>query len=375
METTSQALIVVEQRRRNMATPMSIHIAVPPDEAGLANAAIMRGMAWLETLSDRLTRFSQESELARLNASAGVWCAVSGTLFAVVAESVAAARATDGLFDPALLPLLEAIGYDCDYSEIKHREIGEIGEIGDVGNASGKPFVAGSWRNIELDARRLRILLPEGTRLDLGGIAKGWAADAVLARYFRQYDNVLINAGGDMRAQGGPKAGEPWPIGIGNPLAPPDDDATGESSEHAAVLTMSRGGIATSGANWRWWYRDGERQHHLLDPRTGRPMDLWIDVSDNEREDLSSLIASVTALAPTAAHAEVAAKVALLRGYPDALTQVEQSWDASRVADAVPYGDGAVALLLILGNGSIVCSANIHEFLSHVGGGGNLWLD
>src|SRR6476646_3349556 len=99
----SQELIVVEQRRRIMATPMSIHIAVPPDEAGMANAAIMRGIAWLEALSNRLTRFSQESELARLNASAGAWCAVSGTLFAVVAESVAAARATDGLFDPALL--------------------------------------------------------------------------------------------------------------------------------------------------------------------------------------------------------------------------------------------------------------------------------
>jgi thiamine biosynthesis lipoprotein len=362
----SQELALVEQTRRIMATPMSIHIAAPPDEAGLANAAIMRGMAWLDGLSDRLTRFSQESELSRLNASAGAWCAVSGTLFAVVAESVAAARATDGLFDPALLPLLEAIGYDRDYKEIQHRETGE---------ARGESFVAGGWRGIELDARRLRILLPEGTRLDLGGIAKGWAADAALARYFRQYDNVLINAGGDMRAQGGPKPGESWPIGIGNPLAPPDDETTGESTEHAAVLTMSHGGIATSGANWRWWYQGGERQHHLLDPRTSRPMDLWIDASDNEREDTSTLIASATALAPTAAHAEVAAKVALLRGYPDALHRVEQAWDARRVVEAVPYGDGSVALLVILGDGTVVCSANIQEFLSHVGGGGDLWLD
>ncbi len=218
-------------------------------------------------------------------------------------------------------------------------------------------------------------MLPAGTRLDLGGIAKGWAADAVLARYFKQYDNVLINAGGDMRAQGGPKPGEPWPIGIGNPLAPPEDETTGESSEHAAVLTMRRGGIATSGAGWRWWYQGGERQHHLLDPRTGRPMDLWIDDSDNERANPSGLIASATALAPSAASAEVAAKVALLRGYPDALEQVERSWDASRAANAVPYGDGAVALLLILGDGAVVCSANIHEFLSHIGGGGELWLD
>ena len=361
--------VTVAQTRRIMATSMSIHIAVPPDEAGTANAAIMRGMAWFDALSDRLTRFSQESELSRLNASAGTWCAVSGTLFAVVVESVAAARATDGLFDPALLPLLEAIGYDRDYSEIKHREIGEAGKV------SGVPYVAGSWRMIELDSSRLRILLPEGTRLDLGGIAKGWAADAVLARYFRRYDNVLINAGGDMRAHGGAAPGEPWAISIGNPLVLPEDEAVTEASEHAAVLTMSRGGMATSGSNWRWWYQDGERQHHLLDPRTGRPIDLWIDASDNERDNASNLIASVTALAPTAAHAEVAAKVALLRGYPDALRAIEQPWDARRVAEAGPYGDAAVALLVILGNGTVICSANIHEFLSHVGGGGDLWLD
>ncbi|HEU5347481.1 MAG TPA: FAD:protein FMN transferase [Ktedonobacterales bacterium] len=353
--------VVVEQTRRVMATRMSVHIAAPPGDAGGANAAIARGMAWLEALSDRLTRFSAESELARLNASAGTWCAVSGVLFAVVAESVIAARATDGLFDPALLPLLEALGYDRDYDEIEHREIGQGNDVS---------FVAGRWRDIELDATRLRILLPEGTRLDLGGIAKGWAADAALARYFARYDNVLINAGGDMRARGGAKPGEPWAIGIGNPLAPPD----AEPAENAAVLAMNRGGIATSGATGRWWNRGGERQHHLLDPRTCRPIPLWVDASDNE-QDTSSLIATATALAPTAAHAEVAAKVALLRGYPDALHQVESAWDAERVADAAPYGDEAVALMLILGNGSIVCSANINEFLNTVGGGGDLWLD
>jgi FAD:protein FMN transferase len=357
----SSEWVVVEQTRRIMATRMSVHIAVPPSDAGTANAAIMRGMAWLESLNDRLTRFSADSELSRLNASAGTWCAVSGTLFAVVAEGVAAARATAGLFDPALLPLIEAIGYDRDYNEIEHRETGE---------ADDAPFVAGIWRNIELDARRLRILLPAGARLDLGGIAKGWAADAILTRYFARYDNVLINAGGDMRAQGGAKPGEPWAIGIGNPLAPPED----ESAENAAVLSMKRGGIATSGASGRWWYRGGKRQHHLLDPRTGHPISLWIDASDNEGDD-SSLIASATALAPTAAHAEVAAKVALLRGYPDALQRVEEAWDVERVAEAAPYGDGAVALLLILGNGKVICSANIHDFLTHVGDGGDLWLD
>lgn len=357
--------VVVEQTRRIMATRMSIHIAVPPGDEAHANATIARAMAWLESLSDRLTRFAADSELAQLNASAGTWYAVSGTLFTVVAESVTAARATGGLFDPALLPLLEVIGYDRDYDEIEHRETGKA-----TGNASDVPFVAGRWRDIELEARRLRVLLPPGTRLDLGGIAKGWAADAALARFFARYENVLINAGGDMRTLGGAKPGEPWALAIGNPFATADP----ATSEYAAVLTMRHGGIATSGATGRWWYRNGERQHHLLDPRTSRPVPLWIDESDNAR-DPSRLIATATALAPSAAHAEVAAKVALLRGYPEALHQVEHAWEARHGAGPVRYGDVSVALLLILGDGNIVCSANIHEFLADVGGGGDLWLD
>jgi FAD:protein FMN transferase len=361
---SSTDLVVVEQSRRIMATRMSIHVAVPPKEVGSANATIARAMAWLESLSDRLTRFSMESELSRLNASAGTWCAVSGTLFSVVVESLEAASATDGLFDPALLPLLEALGYDRDFDEIEHRETGPVRTL---------PDAVGTWRAIQLDARRLRILLPPGTRLDLGGIAKGWAADAVLARFLAKCDNALVNAGGDMRARGGKAPDEPWAIGIGIGIGDSRAAAGDAPVETAPVLTMGRGGIATSGAQERWWYQNDQRQHHILDPRTCRPVPLWI--GNDSAPELSHLIATATALAPTAAHAEVAAKVALLRGYPDALRAVERAWDVNRAAEATPYTDESVALLLVLGNGSIVHSTNIQAFLTHVGGGGDLWLD
>lgn len=358
----SNDLVAVEQTRRIMATRMAIHVAVPPSEVSRANATLARAMAWLESLSDRLTRFSEESELALLNRSAGEWCAVSGVLFSVVTEGIAAACASDGLFDPTLLPLLKAIGYDRDYDEIEHRESGGAGEL--------TAFVVGQWREIELDAQRLRIRLPPDVQLDLGGIAKGWAADALLSRHLAGYANVLVDAGGDMRAHGGPTLDEPWPIAIGSPFAPTDGDAAS-----AAVLTLGRGGIATSGATGRWWLQQGLRQHHLLDPRTARPIaHLWIDGHDDDREP-ASLIATATALAPTAAHAEVAAKVALLRGYPEALRYVESGWATRHDADAPPYGDAPVALLLILGDGRVVCSANIHEYLPDVGGGGDLWMD
>jgi thiamine biosynthesis lipoprotein len=360
----AEPAVVVEQSRALMGTRMSIHVAVPPPEAAAAGAAVEGALEWLAALSDQLTRFADASELAALNRAAGEWCPVSGTLFSVVAESVAAARATEGLFDPGLLPLLEALGYDRDYDEIEHRETSPSLAAADALAPSGR------WRAIQLDAERLRIVLPEGLRLDLGGIAKGWAADAVRARHLARYDNVLIDAGGDMRAYGGPRPGEAWAVGIGNPLA----RGAGTPEAHIAVVTLRHGGIATSGATGRWWLRGGERQHHLLDPRTGRPVPLWLDTTD-DKPDCPPLLATATALAPTAAQAEVAAKVALLRGYPEALRQVERAWEAARDEEAAPYGDARVALLLVLGDGTVACSGNIRDYLWRIGGGGNLWLD
>ena len=86
--------------------------------------------------------------------------------------------------------------------------------------------------------------------------------------------------------------------------------------------------------------------------------------------DGGQLIAAATALAETAAHAEVAAKVALLRGYPEALYAVEQAWAGKSHLKA----DTGVALLLVLGNGSVFISANMQAFLDTCGGGGMLWL-
>lgn len=116
------------------------------------------------------------------------------------------------------------------------------------------------------------------------------------------------------------------------------------------------------------------RQHHLLDPRTGRPARLWLDGDGQTDDGDESLIATATALAPTAAQAEVAAKAALLRGYPEALRAVQASW-RDRDARSAVGAEGSVALLLVMGNGRVVCSENLQGYLESLGGGGDLWLD
>jgi FAD:protein FMN transferase len=365
--------MLVEQSRKMMGTEVGIHVAATPEQEEDARASIAACFAWLEDIAARLTRFDAASELSQLNVAAGTWRAVSEVLFTVLEQSLAAARASDGLFDPALLGLLEALGYDRDFKAITRENVQrEVQGRGPVGLAASN---TGVWRDIQLDAARRRVRLPPGARLDLGGIVKGWAADVALDRFFAPYMGTIVDVGGDMGIHGKKADEELWPIGI----SPDVDGPSTAEGDAEIVVTLGHGGLATSGAagaTGRWWYSDGARQHHLLDPRTGRPARLWIDAGDDQPGG-EPLIASATALAPTAAHAEVAAKVALLRGFPAALRAVEAAWTTWSETDAaeVPaYGDAGVALVLVLGSGEVACSDNLRAYLDRVGGGGDIWL-
>ncbi|HZC05645.1 MAG TPA: FAD:protein FMN transferase [Ktedonobacterales bacterium] len=347
-----------------MATQVGVHVLAEPGAEAVAHEAITACLEWFREVDVRLSRFTAESELSRLNAAAGSWQTVSPVLFDALAQSVRAAEESDGLFDPTLLTLIEALGYDRDFSAIRHSETRPaLAGARSLWVGAGAT-VAGGWRAIELDAANRRVRLPFGVRLDLGGIAKGWAADVALERFFAPSQPALINVGGDMRARGGPETGGVWPIGLGTSEAALDADPT-----TLPVVTLGAGGLAVSGARDRWWYQAGRRQHHLIDPRTGRPAQLWIDADDSPDSATGEpLIMAVAALAPTAAHAEVAAKVAIMQGYPLALRSVERAWaqmmtdpPTSQAQVTNGYGPAPVALILTLGTGELVCSQNLSE--------------
>jgi thiamine biosynthesis lipoprotein len=355
---------LVEQTSRIMATDVSVHLAVTPAEEEAARTALHACMEWMREVERRLTRFDPQSELSQLNSAAGRWQHTSDMLFTVVREAVAAANRSSGLFDPTLLPQIEALGYDRDFSLLA-REANADSAPQRVSAASNE-----SWRGIQFDATRRCVRLPQGTRLDLGGIAKGWAADTALKRFFRPFANVIVNVGGDLRLRGEVQPGESWAVGIRNPFT--DHLPAGDT---IAIVRMGQGGLATSGASRRWWYQGGQRQHHLLDPRTGRPTLIWMppDGENAQSTDDAHLIATATALAPTAARAEVAAKVALLRGYPAALQAVEESWNRLAAKEAQILEKEGVALLLVMGDGRVVLSANMNEYLATCGAGGAIW--
>ncbi|HEX9039359.1 MAG TPA: FAD:protein FMN transferase [Ktedonobacterales bacterium] len=337
--------MLVQRYERIMGTRVGAQVAISPKEAEAAGAAIDACLAWMREVDRRLTRFSADSDLARLNAASGDWAPAGEMLFEVVERALHAAKESNGLFDPTILPALEAWGYDRDFSAIAFREAARSWRV------PHDSILSGGWREIALDRASHRIRLPSGARLDLGGIAKGWAADVALERFFAAFPNALVDVGGDLRARGEVSMCQPWPIEVG-------------AGAGKAIVTLGGGGLATSGASERWWLRAGVRSHHLIDPRTARPARLWIDRAD-DAPDQPPLIASASAFAATAEQAEVAAKVALLRGFPAALDAVEAPAEA---------GSAEVALLLALGTGAVVFSANLHAYLARMGAGGDVWI-
>ena len=249
-----------------MAAPAELRFAALGGQCELfaAGAGDLAGArTWLSQMHDRLTRFSADSELSRLNAGAGRWIDVSPELEALLRQSLAAYATSGGLVHIGVLPALLAAGYTRDFA---------AGPTPSSDEAIVAPPLP---EMLEVDAHRAR--LRPGTSVDLGGIAKGWLADRAVERIG---PNALANLAGDLRARGAGPLGEGWPVGFGT-----------------TTVLLRDIGAATSGTEGRRW---GPRSHHLIDPRTGRPAD--------------TDLVEVSALAPTGADAEILAKTALLLG-------------------------------------------------------------
>jgi FAD:protein FMN transferase len=223
--------------------------------------------AEFERLEALLSRFRPDSELSRLNAAGAV--DAGPDLLAVTQAALAARRRSGGRFDPTVHEALVAAGYDRSFELVAR----------DIVDHPGPPPRCGG----RVDVDGTRITLDPDVRLDLGGIAKGYAVDRAAA-ILAQGGPCLVNAGGDLVARGGS-----WPIGLGGT---------------DLVLELTAGAIATSGRDRRRWRQGDEERHHLIDPATSRPA-------------VTELL-RVTVVAPTAVEAEVLAKVAFLGGDVDA---------------------------------------------------------
>jgi FAD:protein FMN transferase len=260
---------------------------------------IERYFARIETA---LSRFRPNSELSRLNRSAGRPFSASPLLFSLVESSLAWRSQTGGIFDPAILNSLVAHGYDRPFAAIEGQREPRSGvlEANDSQDALGADTT-----NIRLGPD-WKITLPLGVGLDLGGIAKGWTVQQATHR-LGSLGPCLVDAGGDIACAGTPPS-EPWVVTVANPE---------HLDQDIAVISLENEAVATSSRVYRRWQHQGKPAHHLIDPRTGAPAD--------------TNILSVTVIAPRLPDAEIHAKVALILGEGEGLAYLNSIQDLSAI--------------------------------------------
>ena len=225
----------------------------------------------LDAIDRACSRFREDSELSRLEHGRAV--RVGPLLAEALAVALRAARLTDGLVDPTVATAVRALGYDRDYADVTD------------GGPAAAPEPAPGWHRVLLDGDT--VVLPRGVELDLGATAKALAADrAALAIARHTGGGTLVNLGGDLAAAGpAPRGG--WQVAIG-------DDHTDAAD---TIVTLTSGGLATSGITRRRWRRGGRTVHHIVDPRTGDiPDSHWRTVSVAAKSCVDANTASTAAI-------------------------------------------------------------------------------
>ncbi|MDI9245751.1 FAD:protein FMN transferase [Marinobacter sp. CHS3-4] len=220
-----------------------------PDVGDRAGDAVL---AMFNRIDHQMSRYREDSELSRVNRQAAEGpVEVSSGLFKVLEQAVRVSELSDGAFDISF----GSVGYFYDFREKQQPSDEQL--------EAGLPSV--NYRSIVLDpeARTVRFL-QQGVRLDLGGIAKGYAVDQgieILESFGIRH--ARLSAGGDLRLLGD-KRGKPWIVGIRDPRS---------ENRNALVMPLSDVAVSTSGDYERFFFDEaGERVHHILSPATGKPV-------------------------------------------------------------------------------------------------------
>jgi thiamine biosynthesis lipoprotein len=272
--------MIITSRFRAMGT--TIELILDADNDPAAHTALMQGRNTLLDVEAALSRFDPTSELSRLNRE-GFIAPASDVLFDALSLALDARADTGGRFDPSVGAAVVAAGYDRSFDELPAMVQGRAA----CPSAQGTPAV--------LDESDHSIRLAPGVQIDLGGIAKGLAAELV-AEQLSSVGPCLVSAGGDIAVRGVPASGD-WPVSI-------------TTADTDWVVGMTGGGLATSGRDRRKWTTTTGAAHHVVDPRTGAPA-----VTDVMR---------ISVFAPTAVDAETLATALMIVGSRAAIAEADQ---------------------------------------------------
>ena len=270
-------------------TAMGGRLAVHLEAHGRAEEAerdSRRLVARIDRWAARLTRHTETSDLARLNADPHSSVAVGPVLAAALQAGLIASDASEGFTDITLLDARLAAEGKSDL--VAASRLGE-------------------WQIVRRSRGAAVVRRPFGLRFDLGGVGKGWIADRALA-LLDAWPSAVVDADGDLAVRCAPA--ECWEVGIEDPRT---------DGVNLAVLRLTarpggaptRWGVATSGTSIHRWNIGGAVSHHLIDPRTGRPA--------------QTDVVQATVVADTTLRAEALAKAAVIAGSFEGLALLERA--------------------------------------------------
>lgn len=218
-----------------------------------AKIAIEEAIDRLNDIDDKMSVFKPSSEVSIINKNAGIRPnKISLDTLFVIKKSIEYSVLTEGAIDITIRPLINlwAIGSDSERIPTES-EINKIVSLVD-------------YTDLFIDEDNSVTLLYKNQAIDLGGIAKGYAADES-RDIFKKYNvkSALINLGGNIFALGNKQDNTLWNIGIQNPLS--------DRGEYVGIISVSNKSVVTSGNYEKFFEVDGKRYSHLIDPRTGYP--------------------------------------------------------------------------------------------------------
>lgn len=258
----------VYDARVMLGTVIEIKIIGANPQAKIALEDAFREIRRIEKI---MSHFDRASALSQLNKRG---YSEDKELYALILKAVEISKVTDGGFDVTVGPLMNLWDFQAKYPRVP-----TIRQIKQVLKSVG-------YKKINIDSQKNKIMIKKGIDIDLGGIAKGYAADQALEVIIKDgIHTALINAGGDIRAIGNKE----WHIGLKNP----------RGNGVLAAIIVKNGAVVTSGDYERYFIKEGKRYHHILNPSSGYPADQC---------------QSVTVIAPTATEAVALAKGIFVAG-------------------------------------------------------------
>ena len=218
-----------------------------------AEKAVSETESQIQELEKQLSRTLPDSDVSRINRNGTTpTTGIAAGTWALLEAALEYRDATDGAFDITIAPVMDAWGFTGDSFRVP-----EQAEL----DALLRRVSSGE---IQMQAESTEsVALGEGQAIDLGGIAKGYAGDAVrtvLAEL--NVTSAVIDLGGDVGLLGAKPDGSDWRVAVKDPADP---------SKFLGVLTAADTFVVTSGIYERGFEENGMRYHHIIDPKTGKP--------------------------------------------------------------------------------------------------------